>query len=328
MTVAPPGTVLVTGARGFIGLHLTEALRAAGARFIGTTRDAEAASRDENLFATDFSRREFIRPLLERVRSVVHLAGLTQPYGSMAPRTAEAFRAANVEATADLVRWSAEAGVDCFVHLSSVSAVAAQSDGVISESTLPEPTSLYGASKLEAEDAVRQMAGASLRAVSLRPVMVYGPGMKGNALRLFDLAWRRAPIPVGAIHNRRSVIFIRNLVAAISTALGEDAARGVFLLADEPALSTAELAAAISAALGRRSNVVAIPISVLTAAGRLGDLLSRVVPWPLTTREVSRITSSLAVDSSAFSSRTGYRQPYTLTEGLSITASWYRERAG
>lgn len=262
---------------------------------------------------------------LKGARSVVHLGGLTQEYGPIASRSYDEFRAANVDATAVLARAAAAAGIRTFVFMSSVSAVSAAGSGPISETTSPAPTTFYGRSKLEAEKSVEEIgAAAGMRVVSLRPTMVFGPGMKGNALRLFDFAWRGVPIPVGSVRNSRSVIFVGNLVRAIRAALESEPARGAFLLADNPALSTADLSKKIATALGVRANVVSVPPAILRMAGEVGDLLSRAGPWPLTSREVSRLTTSLAVDSSLFSRLTGFAQPYTLEEGLLITARWYR----
>jgi nucleoside-diphosphate-sugar epimerase len=316
------GRVVVTGARGFIGANLIESLRSDGVEVVPTTRRGNASGALRVMNPDDPAS---LSVAMRGARSVVHLGGLTQEYGPMAPRTYAEFRAANVDATAALARAAAEAGVSSFVFMSSISAVSAESSAPVSESTPANPRTLYGRSKLEAEKVVEDVGAATgMRVVSLRPTMVYGPGMKGNALRLFDLAWGGIPIPVGAVKNSRSVIFVGNLVGAIRAALESDSLRGAFFVADEPPLSTAELVHRIARALGRPDRVVPVPVSLLRLGGKVGDVIGRVLTCPLTSREVHRLVSSLAVDSSRFNSATGYKQRYDTDESLRLTAEWYR----
>jgi nucleoside-diphosphate-sugar epimerase len=150
--------------------------------------------------------------------------------------------------------------------------------------------------------------------------------MKANALRLFDAVARGTPLPLGAVRNRRSFLFTGNLVAALLATLESEAGSGTFFVSDGEDLSTAELAVRIGHALGRPARLVPVPAFALRAAGRAGDVLARVVPWPLTSGTVDRLVGSLSVDSSKLTRATGYRPPYGVDEALRITAEWYRGR--
>ncbi len=163
-------------------------------------------------------------------------------------------------------------------------------------------------------------------AAILRFPLVYGPGMRANMLRLFDVVNAGMPVPVGKA-SRRSMIFVGNAAAAIGTVL-EDPGRaaGTWFVTDGIDLRTADLVKGIAAALGRPARVLGLPRVLLSGAGRLGDLLSRVVRFPINSEVVGRLGESLIVDGDEFGRATGFRPPYTVAEALRITAEWYQRR--
>ena len=256
--------VLITGASGFIGAPLTAALADAGYQVRAAVRDrrrrpfppsVEVALLPDLAGAVDWA------PLVAGVDAVVHLAGIAH-VGPEIPDVI--YDRVNHLATAALAGAAAMAGVRKIVFMSSTRAQAgAACDAPLTEAAEPQPTDAYGRSKLTAEAAVR---ASGLPYTILRPALVYGPNPKGNLASLMRLAALPIPLPFGAFTNRRSLLAVDNLIAAVRFAL-EDARVGneTFLVADPEAISVAALVALLREAAGRTPSLVPIPSALLSA---------------------------------------------------------------
>jgi nucleoside-diphosphate-sugar epimerase len=303
------------------------ALAARGIAVRGLVRrpDAPLAPGVEPARARGLDDRPAVAAALRGVEGVIHLAArVHQP---ARPGDEASFRAVNVEGTRLLLEEALAAGVRDFVFASSVKAVGERSDSPWDETTPPAPVDPYGKTKLECEALVRSLGErARIHGPVLRLPLVYGPGMKGNALRLFRLVDRGWPLPLGSADNRRSLLFTGNLVAALLATLESPAGSDTFFVTDGEAPSTPELVTAIARALGRPARLWPFPIALLRALGRAGDLAARATPFPLTTEAVDRLVGSLEVDDSRLVRSTGFTRPYTMADGLRLTAEWYRSR--
>jgi nucleoside-diphosphate-sugar epimerase len=324
-----PRVVLVTGATGFLGGHVCRALVARGVAVRGLVRQAGVSlpAGVEPRRAGGLDDAAALAQALAGVEGVVHLAAHVHQRSIPASGGVEAarFHAVNVEGTRTLLDAAIAAGVRDFVLASSIKAVGEGRDAPYTEDTAPAPADAYGVSKLEAERLVRARSDR-LHAPVLRFPLVYGPEMKGNALRFFDAVARGTPLPLGSVRNHRSLLFTGNLVAAMLATLESEAGSDTFFVSDGEDLSTADLALRIGRALGRPARLVPVPTPALRAAGRAGDVLARLVPWPLTSAAVDRLVGSLSVDSTKLTRATGYRPPCGVDEALRITAEWYRGR--
>jgi nucleoside-diphosphate-sugar epimerase len=230
----------------------------------------------------------------------------------IAPDPLAEFRRANVESTAVLAEEAAAAGVRQLVLASTVKAVGEGNSMAWTEETPPAPADPYGRSKLEAERLLREVAQRhGMPASVLRFPLVYGPGVKGNMLRLFALVDRGVPLPFGSVSNRRSVLYVGNLVAAVHSVLVNppDGAE-TFFVSDGRDLSLPALIRLIGEALGKRARIVPVPPGLLR--------------WVLPAAEAERLIGSLTVDGSKLTRMTGYRAPHSVEEGLRATADWYR----
>jgi UDP-glucose 4-epimerase len=265
------GRVLVSGASGFIGAALVPALLRTGYTVRAAVRGPATASIPkgvETVPIPDLSEPIDWRPALEGVECVVHMAGIAHVGGKLG---AGMYDRVNHLATANLAAACARAGVRRFVFLSSLRAQSgAAAPGILTERDEPRPTEPYGVSKLKAEAAVRS---SDVAWTILRPAVVYGPSVKGNLASLLRIASTPWPPPFGCFSNRRSLLALENLVAAIDLALTSDACvRETFLVADLHALTLAEIVAALRAGTGKSPSLLPVSPSLfkagLTAIGR------------------------------------------------------------
>lgn len=298
--------VLVTGASGFIGRALCERLSADGHIVVPAVRRPAGLANELSL--GDFAASTDWRNALPGCQAVVHLAARVHTGGDPS-----AFQATNTEATLALARQAADAGVRRFVFVSSVKVHGEGRETAYKESDTPAPEDDYARSKWAAEQGLHALAcDTGLEVVILRPPLVYGPGVKANFRQLMRAVERGWPLPLGAIHNRRSVLYLGNLVDAIQLCIEHpDAAGHTFLLDDGEAISTPQLVRAVAHAMDRPARLLSVPVGLLELAGTLLGKRSA----------VTRLTASLFVDSSLIRTRLGWVPPYSTTAGLAVTVT-------
>lgn len=322
---------LVTGATGFVGAPVCRALLNAGWSVRGLVRPGSAALPDgvEPAPAADLLDTLAVERAVAEVDAVVHLAARVHVMRDAAADPLAEFRRVNVDGTRALAQAAARAGATRFVLASSVKAMGESAPRPWTEGETPAPVDPYGVSKLEAERALAEVAARhGMRAAALRLPLVYGPGVRANFLRLMQLVDRGVPLPLGGVRNLRSMAYVENVAAAVVAVLDADGASGAFFVSDQDDVSTPALIRQVARALGRPARLVPVPPVLFRAAGRAGDVVARVAPFPLTTAAVDRLLGSLAVDSSRLTREAGYRPPFTLAEGLDRTAAWYRASRG
>ena len=320
--------VLVTGAAGFVGWHVCAYLARMGRSVRGLVR-RESANLPEGVERTqlgDLSDVEGMPMALHGVGAVVHCAARVHVTDEAAADPLAAFRQVNVGGTVDLLEAASSAGVSQFVFLSSVKAVGEASTQPWDESVLPAPVDPYGISKYEAEARLMAQPPSSPMAISiLRLPLVYGPGVSANMMRLIRTVDRGVPLPFRGIDNRRSLAFVGNVCLAVEAVLDRPSgSREVFFVSDDEDVSTPGLIKAIAYALGRPARLFPMPWLMLRPLARMGDRISTVVPWPLSTMTLQRLTGSLQVDCGKLQQHTNYRPRYRLAQGLASTVTWYR----
>ncbi len=311
--------VLVTGANGFVGRALGRELLRRGRRVrAAVRRDAGLPDGCEARVVGDLGPDTDWSAALDGVDAVAHLAARVHVMRERAADPLAAFRRTNVDGTLRLARSAAAAGVRRLVFLSSVKALGeATPDGPFTDSSPANPRDPYGVSKREAETGLSELAARSRMEVAiLRPPLVYGPGVKGNFLSLLRLIERGVPLPLAAIANRRSLLYLGNLVDAVDLCLSHDGAAGrTFLIRDGEDLSSAELVRRLAAALGRRAPLLSLPEGVLRlAASCIGRRAA-----------AQRLLGSLTVDDGRIRSELDWQPPFTVDQGLAETAIWWRE---
>jgi nucleoside-diphosphate-sugar epimerase len=307
--------ILVTGAAGFIGRALCGALARLGHRVIGLTRGAARPIAGVRLFPigdigpeTDWSGR------LGRAEIVVHLATSAHRPRAAAEGSREA------AAAAVLARAAAAAGAGRFIQMSSIRAMgSATAPGAPFHPDHPaRPADAYGKAKLAIETAVAAAAcETGLDLLILRPPLVHGPGVKGNLRALLRLMASGLPLPFADIDNRRSLIFIDNLVDLVAAACVHPAAAGRVLLArDAVDLSTPQLVRALAAGLARPARLFSAPPAALAAFAKVPALGSA----------IARLTSSLQIDDSETRNLLGWSPAVAPEVGLAATARAFVQR--
>jgi UDP-glucose 4-epimerase len=301
------GTVLVTGATGFIGREVVRHLAASGWRVRAAARGVPEGLAGPGIECCSLPDLKQIvwRPLLGGVTHVVHLAGI-------AHATTEIPEAIYMEVNAHSVQRLAQAaraaGAKRIVLMSSVRAQTGPvSDRLVTESDPPRPTDAYGRSKLAAEEALAEvLAGSATEWTALRPVLVYGSGVKGNLKALAALARSPWPLPLGALDARRSIVGVRNVASAVAHVLTEPRCAGrAFLVADDPPLTVGEMVAYMRRGLGRSPRLIAVPKAPMNLIARLAG---KADAW-------SRLAGDLVADTSALRA-TGWSPSQSTAEGL------------
>lgn len=298
--------VLVTGANGFIGSHLQPELLARGVTVISAVRHF-IGKPDEVVVGelgplTDWSK------ALDGIDAVVHLAGRAHVLERV-DAGAERARlwAVNVEGVQQLANACRKARVQQVVFLSSLHAVATASEVAIDEATEPEPSSLYGQSKLEAEKVLQSsLSQSGVAWTILRPPLIYGAGQKANMDRLVRLVQSGCPLPLASVTNRRSLMSVDNLCSLIYACLNSAQAHGrIFGCRDGEDVSTPELLRRMGNALGVKTRLFPLSPSLLRWMGSfpvLGGL--------------AKLCDSLFINDSAVRDALGWRPPLTLDQGL------------
>lgn len=318
--VVSSSRLLITGCSGFIGRALSRRCVAEGIPVKGTVRSTfKSAGLPEGVVPVviqDIGPSTDWAGALDGVTEVVHLAASVHALQNTNRASRVNFFRTNIAGTARLARAAADVGVRRFVLISTIKVFGEGREEPYSEADAQEPRGPYAFSKLEAEHVLKEICHRSfMEAVILRPPLVYGPEVGANFLRLIQLVERQLPMPFASISNRRSLIFVDNLVDAVLTCLRQPQAAGqTYLVADSESLSTPQLISRIAEFLGVASRLFAFPPSLLRLAG---TLLGR-------KEEIDRLLENLVADTARIRKELGWGPRISISQGLGATIAWYR----
>ena len=308
-------SILVTGASGFVGKSLCAELFQQGHVIVAAVRSANTQIDDfERVIvgsidsATDWS------ATLRNMDIVIHLAARVHVMDDSAVDPLAEFRKVNVEGTLHLALQSAKAGVKRFIFISSVKVNGEQTvkNKSFTEFDTANPQDTYGVSKHEAEQGLKRIAEETgMEVVIIRPPLVYGAGVKANFASMLKIIKRGIPLPLGAIHNKRSFVYVGNLVSLILRCVDHPAAANqTFLVSDGHDISTTDLMRGCALALGVKPRLLPVPQRLIEVCAAL-----------IGKRDVAqRLCGNLQVDISKARTLLGWAPPISVADGFKVTA--------
>jgi nucleoside-diphosphate-sugar epimerase len=308
--------ILVTGASGFVGSAL--ALRLQIEAGISVRRAYRATpgntENNENVSVGDIGPETDWSAALSGVDVVVHCAARVHVMNDDGSEDSLAqFRKVNVLGTQRLARQAAAAGVRRLVFVSSIKVNGETTTGLppFSHLSQPAPVDPYGISKWEAEQALWKIARETgLEVVVVRPPLVYGPGVKANFLRLMQAVSRRIPLPFGAVHNKRSMVYVQNLIdLLVKCALHPRAGSQTFLVSDGYDLSTGALVERLAMAMSCKPRLINVPPALMHTVAKLSGKKDF----------ADRLLGSLQVDITHTRETLNWQPPFTVDEGMRAT---------
>jgi nucleoside-diphosphate-sugar epimerase len=327
----------MTGCTGFVGRSLVAAEPALSQQLKCAVRSIEPSTdssfRKRSVAVGEINAFTEWSTSLTGVDCVIHCAARTHVMKETEANALAAYRAVNTAGTRRLAEQAAIAGVKRLVFLSSIKVNGESTSGLprpfgarnashgcddekwFGPLDAPAPEDAYGISKWEAEQALWQISKQTgLDVVVVRPPLVYGPGVKGNFLRLLHLINKGLPLPLGAVKNLRSFIGLDNLVDLLIRCVDHPAAPGqTFLVSDGHDISTPDLIRTLARMMNKPARLWPVPVPFLQAAGSLTGKR----------KEVDRLVGSLRVDNKHTQDILGWSPPVSLEAGLQKMVDWY-----
>lgn len=319
-----PLRVVVTGASGFVGGALFERLKTIeGVRPISIVRSQNKTIEPEGyvFIVPDLSLSTDWSVALKDTDVIVHAAARVHVMKEDVTDALAEFRKVNVEGTVNLAMQAARAGVKRFIFISSVKV---NGESTVNgcpflENDLPAPSDPYGISKQEAEESLQKIsAETGMEIVIIRPTLIYGEGVKANFESMMKWLKKGIPLPFGAIHNKRSLVSLDNLIDLILVCLKHPKAAGeIFLVSDDYDMSTTELLVSTADALGVKTRLIPIPSSLIAIIASVCGRRAL----------AQRLCGSLQVDISKAKLLLGWHPPMSTKDALSKTAKYYLKQS-
>lgn len=311
---------LVTGANGFVGRALCNALLQLGHEVRGAVRHSRVNldSGVSRVAVGEINEQTDWSAALVGVDIIIHLAARVHVMHETSQDALREFRRTNVAGTENLARSAAMGGIKRMVFASSIKVNGEETlaGRRFNEIDIPMPRDAYGISKWEAEKILQRVAqDTGMEVVIVRPPLVYGAGVKGNFAQMLNVLNKGIPLPLASVKNLRSLVYIDNFVdALLQSAVLPQAAGQTYLVCDGEDVATPDLLRQLGAAMGRQARLLPCPTVLLKVGG-----------WMLgRSEQMDRLVGSLQVDSNKIRRELGWLPPFTVQQGLERTAEWYR----
>lgn len=293
------GEIVITGATGFVGGNLLAYLRG-----------LDIPARTLNL------RTPSIEWDLSNTHALVHLAGKAHDLKNVSKP--EEYYHVNTLLSNEIFDAFLASKAKVFIMLSSVKAVRdTLYEETLTEDMLPAPGTVYGKTKLQAEEYIlSQPIPLGKSVFILRPCMIHGPGNKGNLNLLYRFVTKGIPYPLVAFENRRSFLSVINLCFVIrELCTRSDIPSGIYQVADDQPLSTNRVIQLMGETLHKKVLLWQFPESFIRFLVRIGDVLG----LPLNSERLSKLTENYVVSNAKLLAALQKQLPLTAEEGLRIT---------
>ncbi|WP_164848445.1 NAD-dependent epimerase/dehydratase family protein [Halobacteriovorax sp. HLS] len=300
--------VLITGATGFVGSSLADYFQSCGDQVRYTTRNKKLPYGDF-IEIGDLSSDDFWREAVGDSNIIIHCMARVHVMNDVASNPYEEFKKINFDATMALARAAKEHNVAKFVFISTVG-VYGNKGLSISEDDPINPNGDYAQTKYEAETALIELfRDTSTDLIILRPPLIYGKNAPGNFKSLEKVISKHIPLPLGLINNKRSFLYVENLVWAIDKMVrSTNRFNGVYNISDNEVVSTSDFLKGIAKNF-KLSFILPFPIFLLKILGQVTGK----------SKAINKLTDDLSFDASRLYGAIGQEPPYKMTEALSRT---------
>ena len=297
---------IITGNKGFVGGNLTSFFQIRNKGIIGVSRNPKKH---------ELSYQSLGLGVLNKAKSFIHLAGKAHDL----KKTSEdkEYFEVNTELTKTLFDQFLKSDCEVFIYMSSVKAAADVVDGVLIEDVTPNPVTVYGKSKLEAENYIlSKEIPEGKRVYILRPCMIHGPNNKGNLNLLYSFVSKGIPYPFGKYENKRSFVSVENLCFIINELIDNKKIKsGIYNIADDMPLSTVNLAEIIGEVVGKSAKILKMPKILVNTLAKLGDIL----PLPINSERLQKLTENYVVSNEKIKNQIEKELPLSAEKGIEKT---------
>ena len=291
--------IIITGITGFIGQNLK--------KYLNTFFDISSLK----------LRYKINQKINLEADCIIHLAGIAHDLKKTKNR--EEYINANYKLTKQLYNTFLESNSKVFIFVSSIKAVVDFSEKIINEDTIPNPSSIYGFSKLQAETYIlNNLPSSNKRVYILRPCLVHGPGIKGNLYKLYKFIINEIPYPLASFNNKRSFLSVTNLCFIINEIIiNENIKSGVYNIADDDKISTNELISLIAESTKKNILFLKVPKILIRLLARFGDFFS----LKFNTEILMKMTTDFQVSNSKIKKAINKNLPIETKKGIIDTIS-------
>lgn len=313
--------ILITGITGFVGTNLVRYLcKNERVQIIGHSRNVKEARTRFASYDIDFIEEISARSLDDKqIDILIHLAGIA--HDLLGKYNADQYDQVNFRMTANIFDAFLTSRANDFIFISSIKSATDYLDEVITENTLPNPTSDYGISKKKAEDYILNNEKAGKRLFILRPCMIHGPGNKGNLNLLYKFVISGLPYPLGTFENKRSFLSIDNFCFVIQRIVEGKLNSGVYNLADSQPISTNYLVALIGKSANKKVRIIHFPRKLIFFLAKVGS----VIHLPFNTAMLNKLIEDMEVSNKKLLLNLGEELPVSTEEGLIKTIESFNE---
>ncbi|WP_299017515.1 NAD-dependent epimerase/dehydratase family protein [uncultured Polaribacter sp.] len=294
---------IITGNKGFVGLNLQEYLHKKDKVIIGVSRTP---------LVNELHYKNLSLDRLNQSKSFIHLAGKAHDLKNTSDDAV--YFEVNTELTKTLFDQFLKSDCEVFMYMSSVKAAADQVEEILTEEIIPNPVTVYGKSKLAAENYIlSKEIPEGKRVYILRPCMIHGPNNKGNLNLLYSFVSKGIPYPFGKYHNKRSFVSVENLCFIINELIeNRNVKSGIYNVADNQPLSTNNLVSIIGKVMGKSAKIYKIPKTIVVFIAKIGDFL----PLPVNSERLQKLTENYVVSNLKIRKAIGKELPYASKQGL------------
>lgn len=297
---------IITGNKGFVGFNLTNYLISLNKAVLGVSR---------NPIEKEVGYKDLTIEVLNQSKAFIHLAGKAHDLKKTS-QDDEYFQV-NTALTKTLFDQFLKSDCEVFIYMSSVKAAADFVDDILTEEVIPNPVTVYGKSKLAAENYIlSQEIPESKRVYILRPCMIHGPNNKGNLNLLYSFVSKGIPYPFGKYHNKRSFVSVDNLCFIMNELIDTTKIpSGIYNIADDESLSTNSLVKIIGEVVKRPAKILKTPKFIISIIAKFGD----VFPLPINTERLQKLTENYEVSNAKIKKAMQKELPLSATEGIKKT---------